>query len=142
MKKLFTSLAALVVSASAWSQCAITINYPLEVNAPCTGPSGAHVNYEVTASSNCSTNVTLNCSPPSGSFFPLGTTIVTCKAMDGASNSNVAVFPVTVSGGCTNCVQIYCPNPIVLNTGPASTAKTNFVVTATNNCVRFSQLEV
>jgi microsomal dipeptidase-like Zn-dependent dipeptidase len=118
------------------------INHPPLVNAPCSGPSGAYVNYDVTASDACSTNVTLNCSPLSGSFFPVGTTLVTCKAMDGASNVSVAVFPVTVSGGCANCIELYCPNPIVLNTGPAGTASTNFIVTATNTCVRNMPLEV
>jgi len=36
------------------------------------------------------------CFPPSGSFFPRGTTLVTCTATDLAGNESVCEFPVTV----------------------------------------------
>ena len=36
------------------------------------------------------------CSPPSGSFFPRGTTLVTCTATDAAGNQATCEFPVTV----------------------------------------------
>jgi hypothetical protein len=35
--------------------------------------------------------------PPSGSFFPLGTTMVTCQAVDACGNEATCQFPVTVT---------------------------------------------
>lgn len=36
------------------------------------------------------------CTPPSGSFFPIGTTTVTCTATDASGNQSTCAFPVTV----------------------------------------------
>ena len=45
----------------------------------------------------CDTNITIVCSPASGSTFPLGTNLVMCTATDDAGNSSAAcVFNVTV----------------------------------------------
>jgi uncharacterized repeat protein (TIGR01451 family) len=38
----------------------------------------------------------LVCTPPSGSFFPLGTTVVTCTATDAAGNTSTATFNIVV----------------------------------------------
>ena len=43
--------------------------------------------------------VTVTCSPASGSFFPIGTSTVTCTATDAASNTSECTFTVTVTGG-------------------------------------------
>jgi hypothetical protein len=40
------------------------------------------------------------CSPPSGSSFPLGTTTVSCTAIDGAGNTASCSFTVTVFDVC------------------------------------------
>ena len=37
---------------------------------------------------------TVVCVPPSGSFFPRGTTFVTCTATDDSGNQATCVFPV------------------------------------------------
>lgn len=51
------------------------------------GLNGAIVHYPTpTGSNNCSP-VTSICSPPSGSFFPRGTTTVTCNVIDAAGNN-------------------------------------------------------
>jgi len=39
------------------------------------------------------------CMPPSGSFFPLGTTLVTCTATDASGNQTSTAFPVVVTPG-------------------------------------------
>ena len=39
---------------------------------------------------------TTDCNPPSGSVFPLGDTIVTCTATDGAGNIGTARFTITL----------------------------------------------
>jgi len=53
------------------------------------------VNYAPpTATDNCQVNV--NCSPPSGSTFPVGTTAVNCLASDNSGNTTACAFNVTV----------------------------------------------
>jgi VCBS repeat-containing protein len=59
------------------------------------GHSGAIVTYEATAEDNCMVNVTYSIEP--GSFFPVGTTTVTVTATDGAGNTDVCTFDVTVT---------------------------------------------
>ncbi|PYJ08782.1 MAG: hypothetical protein DME25_00550 [Verrucomicrobia bacterium] len=68
----------------------------------------AIVNYTVTAADNCG-NVTLVCTPPPGSAFPVGTTTVNCKATDACSNSASCSFTVTVYSP-TNSLPP--PNPL------------------------------
>lgn len=63
-------------------------------NDPC--QSGAVVNFTATASDNCGV-ASVTCSPSSGSFFNVGTTIVTCTASDiHGNNSSTCTFDVTV----------------------------------------------
>lgn len=60
------------------------------------GSNGAMVNYPPpTVSDNCP-GVTSVCTPASGSFFPPGTTIVTCTATDAAGNTSTCSFNVRV----------------------------------------------
>ncbi|MCQ6281037.1 HYR domain-containing protein [Bacillus sp. EB600] len=61
------------------------------------GRNGAFVNFpEPTVSDNCP-GVTAVCTPASGSFFPPGTTTVTCTATDAAGNTSTCSFNVTVT---------------------------------------------
>ena len=65
----------------------------------CQGSDGAYVEFTVTATNNCTTNSALavTCDPPSGSFFPLGDTVVVCSAVDRGGDSNGCSFVVTVN---------------------------------------------
>jgi hypothetical protein len=82
----------------------------------------AQVDFEATASDNCS-SVSVDCSPPSGSFFPIGWTQVTCTATDSGSQSSTCQFNVEVtcqpfcssglcgeSDGCGGYCYGYCDN--------------------------------
>ncbi len=60
-------------------QCGTVVNYPAPV-----------------VSDNCDPNPVVVCDPPSGSFFPIGTTTVTCTATDASGNGNSCAFEVTV----------------------------------------------
>ncbi len=62
------------------------------------------------AMDNCS-NVTTFCDIPSGSSFPIGTTLVTCVGVDAASNAWTCQFSVEVIGECSE----NCPQDILLN---------------------------
>jgi HYR domain/NHL repeat len=55
------------------------------------------VNYpSVTATDSCSSSVTVNSTPASGSVFPIGTTTVNATADDGAGHTSTCSFKVTV----------------------------------------------
>jgi subtilisin-like proprotein convertase family protein len=83
--------------------CMITC--PANVTAPATDPTGAVVNYPApTTSGECGA---ITCTPASGSFFPVGTTTVTCTEAVGMttttttySSGNLAV-PIPSSGMMT-----------------------------------------
>ena len=69
---------------------------PEDLIVEATGPSGALVNYTVTATDNFDPDPTVVCTPLSGSMFSLGTTTVTCTATDATGNSSSNTFDVTV----------------------------------------------
>jgi hypothetical protein len=58
--------------------------------------SNSNVTYVVTATDNCP-GVNFSCNPASGASFSVGTTPVTCIAIDAAGNSNRCVFTVVVN---------------------------------------------
>src|SRR5205085_3408980 len=61
--------------------------------------SSAVVNYPAPTVSDNLPGVTVTCAPPSGSSFPLGTTTVTCAAVDASGNRSTCGFSVTLTGG-------------------------------------------
>jgi uncharacterized repeat protein (TIGR01451 family) len=69
---------------------------PADVTAPNdAGQATAVVAYAATATDNAP-GVTVACSPPSGSPFPVGATSVTCTATDAAGNTGSCSFALTV----------------------------------------------
>jgi len=67
----------------------IVICVPTTVN-------GREVSYTVTASDDADPSPEVECVPPSGSFFPIGTTIVTCRAKDRCGNESKCSFTVSI----------------------------------------------
>ncbi|MDW8241470.1 MAG: FG-GAP-like repeat-containing protein [Acidobacteriota bacterium] len=57
---------------------------------------GAKVLFNLTATDNCGSVPAMSCTPPSGSFFAVGTTTVTCTAADTCGNASTCTFQVTV----------------------------------------------
>ena len=95
----------------------ITVNCSSNITVRATGPSGAVVFYTSSATGGCSPPPFLSCSPPSGSTFPIGTTIVTCTASDTCGQTSTCSFVITV---IPPCVSIVCPPSItVTSVGPA-----------------------
>jgi hypothetical protein len=76
-----------------------------------TGACSALVNFPLTATDNCSI-ATMTASQPSGSAFPIGTTVVHVTATDTAGNSSSRTFNVTVTNA----------NPVVSIQTPSSGA--------------------
>jgi DNA-binding beta-propeller fold protein YncE len=70
----------------------VVVNLPMNSNA-----TSMTVNYPaVTATDSCSSSVTVNSTPASGSMFPVGTTTVNATADDGAGHTSTCSFKVTV----------------------------------------------
>ncbi|SDX57834.1 Repeat domain-containing protein [Marininema mesophilum] len=69
-----------------------------DIDVETTNPIGTIVTYpEPTVTDNCpGTTITISCNPPSGSFFFIGSTVVTCTAIDSNGNSATATFTVAV----------------------------------------------
>jgi hypothetical protein len=60
-------------------------------------PPGEIVSFSVTATDCRDPAPSVVCVPLSGSFFPRGTTLVTCTAADASGNQSTCQFPVTVA---------------------------------------------
>ena len=80
------------------------------------GSGSAVVNYSVTGNDN-SGSVTIECSQPSGSEFPVGTTQVNCTATDSSNNTAMCDFDVTVTSVNSSCV-LTTQSPIVVDSPP------------------------
>lgn len=70
---------------------------PGDTSIGCADPNGVVVEFDVTASDNCDPSPVVICDPESGSVFPVGTTEVTCTAMDFIGNESTCTFNVTVA---------------------------------------------
>jgi hypothetical protein len=74
------------------------LSVPADVTAWTDDPAGLVIDYAAaTAIDDRDPAPSVGCSPASGSLFALGTTIVTCTAIDAAGNSASATFGVTVN---------------------------------------------
>jgi hypothetical protein len=95
---------------------------------------GAIVQYPLPAvTDTCSPITNLVCIPPSGAFFPVGTTIVQCTATDGASNSAQCSFTIAVVD--SEPPSISCPGDLVVtNAHDAWTSVVSFQIPVSDNC--------
>jgi hypothetical protein len=73
------------------------VTVPGDITAEATSGSGAVVTFSATATDDTDPSPQVNCSPGSGSTFPLGQTTVSCTATDSSGNTSPAsTFNVTV----------------------------------------------
>ena len=95
--------------------------------------SASNVTFVVLVNDNCP-GATLLCTPPSGTTFPKGVTIVNCVATDAAGNTNQCSFTVTVKD--TQPPTIICPTNVVQSTDPGQCSSSNvmFAVTVADDC--------
>ena len=73
-----------------------TLDLPDDIIEEATGPNGNVVTYDATASDLVDSSVNVDCSPASGSMFPIRTTTVDCLATDVAGNESTGSFTVKV----------------------------------------------
>ncbi|HZN73446.1 MAG TPA: HYR domain-containing protein [Micromonosporaceae bacterium] len=96
-----------------------------------TGPGGAIATYSSpTATDIVDPTVPVNCTPASGSTFPIGTNIVNCTATDDAGNTATESFTVTVVD--TTKPHLTLPADMVLAATDVNGAVATFTATATD----------
>ena len=104
----------------------IPINY--STNVQC----GVPVSYAWEAYNSCGYPITVVCTPPSGSAFPAGATVVNCSATDAVSGSGAASF--TVNAADTAPPVIVCPPDIIVEATTASAPVSWTPFTAADAC--------
>jgi HYR domain len=101
------------------------VSVPSSATAEATGPSGAAVSFSASASDILDGTLSANCSPSSGSTFPLGTTTVNCSATDSHGNTGGASFGVTVQD-TSPPVLSGVPAPLVAEADSAAGSRVTF----------------
>jgi HYR domain len=91
-----------------------TIVVPGDLTVEATGPNGAVVAFEASATDDKDGPVTVALSPPSGSVLPLGTTEVVATATDFAGNEATKSFFVTVKDTTPPVIQSLTASPDML----------------------------
>lgn len=97
-----------------------------------TGLCGATVSFEIDATDNCE-GVSVASSPPSGSFFPVGTTAVEVVAVDASQNADTCYFNVTVNDSEPPVAECPPDTTILLEIGQNG-AYVEFDFSASDNC--------
>ncbi len=82
------------------------LTLPADISVKSTASTGAIVSFTASATDAVDGPIVPNCSPVSGSNFVLGATIVNCSATDGANNTTVGSFNVTVIDATVNHAPI------------------------------------
>ncbi|HEY3137329.1 MAG TPA: HYR domain-containing protein [Blastocatellia bacterium] len=79
------------------------------------GQASAAVTFNTTATDNCP-SVSVKCTPPSGSRFSAGATVVSCTATDGSNNTASCLFNVVVVDNEPPAIK--CPPNVSADAGP------------------------
>jgi hypothetical protein len=107
------------------------LDVPTHLTAEATGSDGAAVSYSrPTAQDRVDGPVDVDCAPPSGATFPVGTTAVRCTATDTAGNAIERFFPVTVLD--TSAPELTLPADTVVDASGLAGATVQFAATATD----------
>jgi len=109
------------------------ITCPADTTITCSGPDGMEVSFEVEVSDSCDSAPVLECTPESGSVFPVGTTTVNCTATDADGNSSECSFDITVMADETP-PEITCPDDVTLECTGDGSATYTFAPTVSDDC--------
>lgn len=105
------------------------LNLPTDVVVEATGPGGAAVSYEASATDGTGSGLASSSFlPGSGAIFALGTTTVNAMATDKAGNTKMASFTVTVNDTTPPVVTV--PENVTVGATGADGAEVSFAVTA------------
>jgi alpha-tubulin suppressor-like RCC1 family protein len=75
------------------------LSTPTTIQETATDSNGKIVNYTVIVDDAGDNSITPVCLPPSGSLFPIGSTLVTCIATDSSGNETVSTFTIDLAAG-------------------------------------------
>lgn len=117
-----------------------TLGCPGDISPTATGCTAVVTYLTPEASGNCGADPVV-CSPPSGSAFPVGTTVVNCSTASGGNCS----FNVVVTGNDTTPPAITCQSNIATPEDPAGSGAANVTFptpTATDNCTQTEDIQV
>jgi WD40 repeat protein len=81
------------------------LTIPADMAVGATTSTGSTVVFSATATDLVDGDIPVTSSPASGDLFPLGTTTVTCRAIDAAGNEAVSTFKVTVTFSWSGVLQ-------------------------------------
>jgi hypothetical protein len=90
------------------------------------------VTYTVTATDNTDSSPLVSCSPASGSTFAVGSTTVSCTAVDNNANIATGTFRVTVTGGAT-APTLIVPDDITAEATSGAGAAVTFTATSSSD---------
>ena len=107
-----------------------TVRTPTGLAAEATSAGGAVVDFDATATDVVDGNVGPTCSTPSGSTFPLGSTLVTCTATDAHGNEGVGRFEVVVKDATPPALGL--PDTIVAEATSTDGAAVSYEASATD----------
>ncbi len=85
------------------------VTVPASISRPALDASGANVTFVASALDAIDGAVPVTCTPPSGSLFALGATVVDCEAADSAGNVGSAAFTVTVVDSAAPLLDLPAP---------------------------------
>lgn len=105
---------------------------PDRVEAACTEPGGAWVEFTVEAHDLSDPDPVLTVTPPSGSLFPIGETLVVCTAVDASGNGTIGTFLVVVSDSAP--LSIACPEDITIEATQPGGEVVHFTLVTTGSC--------
>jgi HYR domain len=100
------------------------------ITAEATGPSGAVVTFNASATDDTDGPLPVACSIASGSTFPIGTTSVTCSATDSSGNQKTGTFDVVVAD--TTLPTVTVAASLVAEATSAAGASVTFSASATD----------
>lgn len=121
-----------IVSGGCGETRCLELTPPEDLTVPCTGPSGATVEFDVTGRNSCTgARVPVSCEPPSGSVFPLGITRVICR-VDEEGIEGATSFLVEVTDEVPPVIE--CPGDMVVDAMSPLGAVVNYSVKATDDC--------
>lgn len=104
------------------------LTVPADRSVEATGSDGAVVTFDVSATDDVDGDIEVDCTPATGSTFPLGTTDVACSATDRVGHETVGGFTVTVVD--TSGPEIATPGTIRMTASTTDGAEVTYLVTA------------
>jgi hypothetical protein len=107
-------------------------NVPADIFEDATSPSGRTVTFATPTATDLGASAPVACSPASGSNFPVGTTLVTCTANDGRSNTSQAQFHVNIAPFDATPPIISVPGDITVEAASGTGATVTYSFDATD----------